>query len=89
MGFHVVPEDLHAAVSAKTTPLSRCQDGLSAVFLIRPIPAKKNTAPRMEKIIIDFTLLAPPELFIKFTADIIRPATPNKVRMIPSIRFSI
>lgn len=67
----------------------RCQDGLSFVFLMRPIPAKKKSAPSMPKMIIDFTLRVPPLLFIKLTADIMRPATPAKERMMPSIRFSM
>jgi hypothetical protein len=53
------------------------------------MPAKKNTAPRIEYTIIVLTLLAPPPVFIKLTAARMRPTTPKRERMIPRIRFSM
>jgi hypothetical protein len=68
--------------------LSQNLSTLSAVFLIRPKPAKKKTAPRIEYTVMALILWLL-LLFAKYQAAIIKPAMPRTVRIIPKTRFSI
>ena len=65
------------------------QVSLSFVFLIRLMPATKNTAPNKPNMIIDLMLRVPSPLFKKLKPAYTSPSIPKTESSMPNILFSL